>query len=202
MKRWLFETPLLLASKSQARQTLLRDCGIVFETCPADVDERALEDKHALQSHEAIALMLAQAKAQAVSAKMKNRLVLAADQILALGETRLHQCTNREEAINQLQNLSGKTHQLIAVAVLCDPNGQSVEWIEKAEMKMRALSRQETEAYLDLEGPAVLKSVGCYHYESHGKSLFEHVNGALPVILGMPMQGLEQHLIDKGYLRA
>jgi len=202
MTRWLFETPLLLASKSQARQTLLRDCGIAFETCPADVDERALEDKNALQSHEAIALMLAQAKAQAVSAKMKNRLVLAADQILALGETRLHQCTDREEAIDQLQNLSGKTHHLIAVAVLRDPNGQSVEWIEKAEMKMRALSRQETEAYLDLEGPAVLKSVGCYHYESHGKSLFEHVNGALPVILGMPMQGLEQHLIDKGYLRA
>ena len=202
MTRWLFETPLILASKSQARQTLLRDCGIAFETCPADLDERALEDKHALQSHEAIALMLAQAKAQSVWAKMKNRLVLAADQILALGETRLHQCTNREEAINQLQSLSGKTHHLIAVAVLRDPNGQSVEWIEKAEMKMRTLSRQETEAYLDLEGPAVLKSVGCYHYESHGKSLFEHVNGALPVILGMPMQGLEQHLIDKGYLRA
>jgi septum formation protein len=202
MTRWLFETPLILASKSQARQTLLRDCGIAFETCPADVDERALEDKNALQSHEAIALMLAQAKAQAVSAKMKNRLVLAADQILALGETRLHQCTDREKAINQLQNLSGKTHHLIAVAVLRDPNGQSVEWIEKAEMQMRTLSRQETEAYLDLEGPAVLKSVGCYHYESHGRSLFEHVNGALPVILGMPMQGLEQHLIDKGYLRA
>jgi septum formation protein len=202
MTRWLFETPLILASKSQARQTLLWDCGIDFETCPADVDERALEDKHALQSHEAIALMLAQAKAQAVSAKMKNRLVLAADQILALGETRLHQCTDREEAINQLQNLSGKTHHLIAVAVLRDPNGQSVEWIEKAEMRMRNLSRQEIETYLDLEGPAVFKSVGCYHYESHGKSLFEHVNGALPVILGMPMQGLEQHLIDKGYLRA
>jgi septum formation protein len=202
MTRWLFETPLILASKSQARQTLLRDCGISFETCPADLDERALENKNALQSHEAIALMLAQAKAQAVSAKMKNRLVLAADQILALGETRLHQCTDREEAINQLQNLSGKTHHLIAVAVLRDTNGQSVEWIEKAEMKMRALSRQETEAYLDLEGPAVLKSVGCYHYESHGRSLFEHVNGALQVILGMPMQGLEQHLIDKGYLRA
>jgi len=202
MTRWLFETPLILASKSQARQTLLRDCGIAFETCPADVYERALEDKNAFQSHEAIARMLAQAKAQAVSAKMKNRLVLAADQILALGETRLHQCTNREEAINQLQSLSGKTHHLIAVAVLRDPNGQSVEWIEKAEMKMRTLSRQETEAYLDLEGPAVLKSVGCYHYESHGKSLFKHVNGALPVILGMPMQGLEQHLIDKGYLRA
>jgi len=201
MTRWLFETPLILASKSQARQTLLWDCGIAFETCPADVDERAVEDKHALQSHEAIALMLAQAKAQAVSAKMKNRLVLAADQILALGETRLHQCTNREEAIDQLQKLSGKTHHLIAVAVLRDPNGQSVEWIEKAEMRMRNLSRQETEAYLDLEGPAVLKSVGCYHYESHGKSLFEHVNGALPVILGMPMQGLEQHLIKKGYLR-
>jgi septum formation protein len=202
MTRWLFETPLILASKSQARQTLLRDCGIAFEICPADVDERALEDKNTFQSHEAIALMLAQVKAQAVSAKMKNRLVLAADQILALGETRLHQCTDREEAIDQLQNLSGKTHHLIAVAVLRDPNGQSVEWIEKAEMKMRTLSRQETEAYLDLEGPAVLKSVGCYHYESHGKSLFEHINGALPVILGMPMQGLEQHLIDKGYLRA
>ena len=202
MTRWLFETPLILASKSQARQTLLRDCGIAFEICPADVDERALEDKNTFQSHEAIALMLAQVKAQAVSAKMKNRLVLAADQILALGETRLHQCTDREEAIDQLQNLSGKTHHLIAVAVLRDPNGQSVEWIEKAEMKMRTLSRQETEAYLDLEGPAVLKSVGCYHYESHGKSLFEHINGALPVILGMPMQGLEQHLIDNGYLRA
>jgi len=90
---------------------------------------------------------------------------------------------------------------LIAVAVLRDQHGQSVEWIEKAEMRMRNLSRQEIEAYLDQEGPAVLKSVGCYHYESHGRSLFEHVKGALPVIMGMPMQGLEQHLIDKEYLR-
>ena len=80
-------------------------------------------------------------------------------------------------------------------------DGQSVEWIEKAEMRMRNLSRQEIETYLDQEGPAVLKSVGCYHYESHGRSLFEDVKGTLPVIMGMPMQGLQQHLIDKGYLR-
>jgi len=113
----------------------------------------------------------------------------------------LHQCKEREEAIDQLQKLSGQTHDLISVAVLRDQDGQSVEWIEKAEMRMRNLSRQEIETYLDQEGPAVLKSVGCYHYESHGRSLFENVKGGLPVIMGMPMQGLEQHLIDKGYLR-
>jgi septum formation protein len=202
MTRWLFDTPLLLASKSQARQALLRDCGIAFEICPADVDERALENENAFQSHEAIALMLAHAKAHAVSATRKDRLVLAADQILALGETRLHQCKDREEAIDHLQKLSGQTHHLISVAVLRDQDGQSVEWSEKASLRMRKLSRQEIEAYLDQEGPAVLKSVGCYHYESHGRFLFEHVTGALPVILGMPMQGLEQYLIDKGYLRA
>ena len=201
MTRWLFDTPLLLASQSQARQALLRNCGIHFEICPADIDERALEDQNGLQSHETIALMLAHAKAQAVSATMKDRLVLAADQILALGETRLHQCKERAEAIEQLQKLSGQKHHLISVAVLREQDGQSVEWIEKAEMRMRNLSRQEIETYLDQEGPAVLKSVGCYHYESHGRSLFEDVKGTLPVIMGMPMQGLQQHLIDKGYLR-
>lgn len=202
MTRWLFETPLLLASKSQARQKLLRDRGIVFETCPADVDERILEEKNADQSHEVIAFMLAHAKAQAVSALMKGRLVLAADQILALGDRRLHQCHNREEAVSQLQKLSGQTHHLISAAVLYDQDGQCVEWIEKADMRMRNLSRQEIEDYLDQEGPAVLKSVGCYHYESYGKSLFEQVIGDLPVIMGMPMQGLDYYLMNKGYLRS
>ena len=202
MTRWLSDKPLLLASKSLARQSLLQSSGIVFEVCPAHLDERALENNAAFSSHAELALILARAKAQAVWQNFPNRCVLAADQLLVMDEKRFHQCVDYNEAIEHLQKLSGKTHTLISAAVLIDANNQSHEWLEKAEMSMRVLLLSDIEAYLDMEGPDVLKSVGCYHYESHGKILFSQAAGTLPCILGMPMHGLEQYLINKGYLEA
>ena len=202
MTQWLSQKPLLLASKSQARQNLLHACHIRFEVCPADLDERALEQQNKHINERDMALLLARAKAQAVSRLYPDHFILAADQILVLEDKRLHQCTDRNHAIAQLQSLSGKTHRLISAVVLIDDNKQSHEWVDIAEMQMRDLSRVEIEAYLDEEGSAVLKSVGCYHYESKGEMLFSKVTGSIPTIMGMPIDGLVRHLITKGLLSA
>ena len=202
MTRWLYETPLLLASKSQARQALLLSLDILFETAAADLDERRIETDNASAPHDALALILARAKARAVLQKIPGRCVLAADQLLVMQEKRFHQCADRQQAIAQLQILAGNTHTLVSAVVFIDEKNQIHQWLEKADMTMRNLSALEIETYLDLEGPAVLNSVGCYHYESHGKNLFTDVKGSLPCILGMPVYDLEHHLVSKGYLGA
>ena len=198
---WVAAKPLLLASKSEARQFLLRSCGIEFEVAPVDFDERAFEKDHSKLLPDEMALALAQAKAQKAVMKHQGRMVLAADQILLFEGHCLHQCANREEALKQLQTLSGKTHDLISAAVLVDENNQQHVWQEKAEMQMRPLTVSEIEDYFDLEGPQILKSVGCYNYESHGRLFFSNVKGSVPAILGMPMQGLQDYLRQKGYLQ-
>jgi septum formation protein len=199
---WLAASPLLLASRSKARQDLLRSYGIEFETAPVDFDERAFEKNNQSLKPDELALALATEKARKAREIHADRLVLAADQILLFENAYLHQCQTYEEAIRQLQTLSGKTHYLISAAVLLDDNNHQEVWQETAEMQMRDLTEKEIKDYFDLEGPELLKSVGCYHFESHGRKLFSQVKGSVSEILGMPMDGLCRSLMQKGYLAA
>ena len=85
MPLWLAAHPLVLASKSAARRALLEAAGIPVEIAPADVDERAVEAHAGLDDAEAVAVVLAREKARAVAGKHPDRMVLGADQTLALG---------------------------------------------------------------------------------------------------------------------
>ena len=199
--KWVAPQPLVLASKSKARQNLLRAYGIEFETVSIDFDERAFENAQPSLRPDALACALAQAKAEKAQIKNPNRLILAADQVLVIEDQCLHQCATRDDALQQLARLSGKTHHLISAAVMIDEQGHQQLWQDKAEMQMRELTDQERETYFDLEGPQLLGSVGCYFYESHGQKLFSHVTGSLPVIMGLPLEGLKQNLIERGYLK-
>ena len=198
---WLAAKPLLLASKSQARQTLLRSCGITFESRGVEFDERGFEKTHPALKPAALAGAWAQAKADVARITHPDRMILAADQILLFEDHVLHQCPTRAEARAQLQKLSGKSHHLISAAVILDEDNNRNTWQETATLHMRPLSVDEIDAYLDREGPAVLNSVGCYFYESHGALLFERVTGSLPAIMGLPLDGIKQFLIEQGYLK-
>ena len=198
---WLAAKPLLLASKSYARQTLLRSCGIVFEASAIEFDERGFEKTHPALKPAALAGALAQAKADVARITHPDRMILAADQILLFEDQVLHQCPTRAKARAQLQKLSGKSHHLISAAVLLDEKNNFHAWQETATLHMRPLSVDEIDAYLDREGPAVLNSVGCYFYESHGAQLFERFTGSRPAIMGLPLDGIKQFLIEQGYLK-
>src|SRR4051812_38915557 len=119
MALWLAKTPLVLASKSEVRRALLADAGIPIEVRPADIDERAIETRAGSNDPAAIAALLAREKARAVSAAMPGRLVLGADQTLALGSRLFTKPADMAAARAQLKALRGQSHALhAAIAVM------------------------------------------------------------------------------------
>jgi len=202
MPLWLAARPLVLASKSAIRRTMLTDAGIPVEIAPADIDERALENRAAPRAAGNIAALLAREKARAIAAHLPGRLVLGADQTLALGERRFSKPADRAAARDQLKSLRGRTHELhTAIALAC--NGAVVfEHREAARLTMRAFSDEFLESYLDAMGAAVTASVGGYQLEQAGVQLFERIDGDHFVILGLPLLALLAYLRRTGSLAA
>jgi len=187
MTLWRGKHPLILASQSRARQILLANAGLNFETVPAKIDERAIQQASGLSTAGDIAALLAREKALFVSAQRSGRYVIAADQTLALGTQLLSKPTGRASAAEQLHTLAGHRHELYAaVAVACD--GKILfENVAMARMTMRRLMDAEIDAYLDQAGAAVTSSVGAYQLEGLGVHLFERIEGDHFTILGLPL---------------
>jgi septum formation protein len=121
MTLWLGKAPLMLASQSKARQALLADAGIEFESDPADIDERAIQASSGLSAPGDIAGLLAREKSRTVSDRRPGRYVVGADQTLTLGSRIFNKPAGRAQAADQLRALSGHCHELhAAVAVVRD----------------------------------------------------------------------------------
>jgi septum formation protein len=200
MTIWRGKQPLILASQSRIRQTLLANAGITCEAIPADIDERAVQDTSKLTEPGAIASLLAREKALFVSAKNPGRYVVGADQTLALGLRLFNKPAGRAQALDQLRALAGNTHELhSAVAVAFDGKPVFAD-IAVARMTMRRLSGEEVRAYLDTAGEAVTSSVGAYQLEGLGVNLFERIEGDHFTILGLPLLSLLAFLRGRGLL--
>jgi nucleoside triphosphate pyrophosphatase len=187
MTLWRGSDPLILASQSRARQALLANAGLQFETLPADIDERALQQGSKLSAPGEIAGLLACEKARWVSARKAGHYVIGADQTLALGNRLFNKPDGRAAAAEQLRTLSGQTHDLhSAIAVVRD--GKLVfETVAFARLSMRPLSGHDIRTYLDEAGEAVTSSVGAYQLEGLGVHLFERIEGDHFTILGLPL---------------
>jgi septum formation protein len=202
MPLWLADKPLVLASKSASRRAILEAAGIPLEVCPADIDERAVEDAAAPGAPGEVARLLAREKALAVAAKMPGRLVLGADQTLSLGKDRFDKPVDRNAAREQLRALAGRTHELhSAIAFVRDGNVR-YEHVAVARMTMRAFSDRFLDAYLDAAGPAVTASVGAYQVEGLGIHLFATLEADHSTILGLPLIPTLSFLRAEGYLEA
>lgn len=190
MTIWSGKERLILASQSRARHLLLASAGIPFEALPAAVDERAIQQNSGLISPGAIAAHLAREKAAFISGRYPGRLVIGADQTLALGERMFSKSAGRRQAADQLRALAGRTHELhSAVAVVLD--GKTLfEDVAVARMTMRPLSDIAIAAYLDAAGEGVTASVGAYQLEGLGVHLFERIEGDHFTILGLPLLSL------------
>ena len=187
MTLWLGKCPLILASQSRARQTLLANAGIRFEAIPADIDERAVQKTSGLASPGEVGALLAREKALAVSARQPGKFVVGADQTLALGERLFSKPAGRAQAAEQLRALAGQSHELYsAVAVARDGKILFAD-VAVAHMTMRGLSESEIDAYLEEAGEAVTTSVGAYQLEGLGVHLFERIEGDHFTILGLPL---------------
>jgi septum formation protein len=200
MPFWLADEPLVLASKSTIRHAILRDAGIPVAVEPADIDERAIEQRSAKEDAGELAAVLACEKARTVAARFPGRLVLGADQTLALGERRFSKPADRAGARGQLAALRGQTHELHSAVALARGSSVLFEHREVARLTMRSFSDQFLEAYLDAAGAAVTASVGGYQLEKVGIQLFEHIQGDHFTILGLPLVPLLDYLRTAGWL--
>lgn len=199
---WREPAPLVLASKSAIRAQLLRGAHIPVEIRPSEIEERAVESSlsHDGATPSSVAGALAAAKAIDVSARTPGRLVLGADQTLSLDGERFTKPTDRATGRAQLARLSGKTHLLATGAALARDGLVVWSGIAEARMRMRPLSDEFVETYLDVAGEGVLTSVGGYQYEGAGVHLFETVEGDFGTILGLPLLAVAGALREIGAL--
>ena len=186
---WRAAEPLILASKSPSRRALLLAVGLDAEVIAAQVDERALEDRHLARggSLESLAGELAQAKALAVSAIRPHAYCLGADQTLTLEGRIFHKAGDFDEARRSLAALSGKTHRLTSAFCVARGGQSLVVDGDHADLRMRPLDPVTISRYLDRAGPAALASVGGYQVEGLGAHLMDHIEGEHSVVLGLPM---------------
>ncbi len=200
MPLWRAAEPLVLASRSSPRRAMLEAAGIPIEVCIPDLDERALEAAAGPRGPAETAVLLAGEKAKAVA--ITHRLVVGADQTLALGTRRFDKPKDRAAAREQLRVLSGQTHQLHSAVAVARDGELLFAATDTASLTMRNLSDTFLDAYLDTAGAAVLDSVGAYQLEAVGIHLFARVDGDHFTILGLPLLKLLEFLRREGSLAA
>ncbi|MGD9921590.1 MAG: nucleoside triphosphate pyrophosphatase [Pseudorhodoplanes sp.] len=202
MQFWSAPAPLILASKSLARRTMLSAVGIPIEIVHAQIDERAIERTLGeKRDPDELALLLSWEKASAVSFKLPSRIVVGADQTLAMGSVRFNKPADRDEAREQLRRLRGNSHTLHSAVSLVQDGSVLFKVVDTARLRMRNFSDKFLEEYLEAAGPSVTQSVGGYQLEKLGIHLFERVEGDYFTILGMPLLPLLAFLRQQAYLK-
>lgn len=200
MTLWRGEQPLVLASKSATRLSLLVHAGVPVETVSAEVDERTVEEEAGDIDPAQVALLLARAKALGGAAAAPGRIVVGADQTLALGPEIFHKPKSVEAARDQLRRLAGHTHALHSAAAVAFDGTIVFDVVVSAFLTMRPLTEDTLESYLGAAGQRVLTSVGAYQLESVGVHLFTRVDGDHFTILGLPLLPLLAFFRQQGLL--
>ena len=192
--------PLILASQSQARARLLRTVRVEIEVVPARVDEAAVKDslREAGAAPRDVADALADLKAARVSARHPGRLVLGADQVLAVKDQLLDKPADLQEAREHLMLLRGQRHELFSAAVIYESSRPVWRHVGTARLRMRSFSEAFLERYLSHHGETVLESVGAYKLEEGGAALFDQVEGDYFSVLGLPLLPLLDYLRLRG----
>ena len=200
MSLWRAAEPLVLASQSAVRRAVLEGAGIPLEVVPADIDERGIAAQAGLDDPGEIATLLAREKARAIAARMPGRLVLGADQTLALGARAFSKPPDLAAAREQLKALRGATHALHAAIALARDGAIVFEHRAVALLTMRDFSDDFLDSYLAVAGMAVTTSVGAYQVERTGIQLFERIDGDHFTIMGLPLLPLLEFLRQQKFL--
>ena len=191
----------VLASTSPTRRRMLEAAGVpVHAADRPGVDED--EVKAAFRADGAgpddVAEALAEMKAHRVAARHSGCLVMGADQMLEVDGAWLDKPETRDQVAQTLRTLSGKSHRLIACAVVVKDGGRIWHQIESAKLTVRPLSEEFIQNYLDAVGPAAFDSVGAYQLEGLGAQLFTRVQGDYFTVLGLPLLALMDLLRNHG----
>jgi septum formation protein len=202
MSLWRAAEPLVLASQSAVRRAVLEGAGIPLEMVPADIDERGIAARAGIDDPGEIATLLAREKARVIAARMPGRLVLGADQTLALGARAFSKPADLAAAREQLKALRGTTHALHAAIALARDSAIVFEHRAIALLTMRNFSDDFLDSYLAVAGLAVTTSVGAYQVERTGIQLFERIDGDHFTIMGLPLLPLLDFLRQQKFVVA
>ena len=187
---------IILASKSKVRKKILESNKISFIVKPSNVDEDNI--KESLLKEKAtptiISKNLAELKANKISQKFTNQMVLGADSIIDLKGEIISKPNDRAEALDILERLNGKTHQL--VSSICISKGGSMIWnyTDKASLTMKKMTKEELKTYLEKISDEVLYAYNVYQIEGEGRSLFSKIEGDEDTIMGLPIKKIKEYL--------
>ena len=187
---------IILASKSKVRKEILNSNEIYCEVVPSNVDEDNVKISLLKEnaSPEIISKNLAELKANKVSAKFNDKLVIGADSVIDLDGKIISKPINRTEALNILKLLNGKPHFLIS-SVCISKNGKMIwNYTDKAELLMKNHELKELKNYLSKIDDKTLYAYNVYQIEGPGRVLFSEIKGDKNTIMGLPIKKIKEYL--------
>ena len=187
---------IILASKSKVRKNILSKNGVECDVVPSNVDEDSV--KMALlrdnASSKTISKNLAELKANKISLKFKDQLVMGADSVIDLEGSIISKPNDRKEAFNILKSLNGKSHTLISS--VCISRGGEMIWnfTDEATLTMKKFLTSELQDYLSKISDETLYAYNVYQIEGLGKNLFSKIQGDKDTIMGLPIKKIIEYL--------
>ena len=187
---------IILASKSGVRKKILEENNIQCKIEPSNVDEDSV--KESLLKRKAsptiISKNLAELKANKISQKFIEEIVLGADSVIDLEGEIISKPNDRAEALEILKRMNGKTHQLISS--VCISRGGSMIWnyTDKASLTMKNMTFLELENYLEKISDEDLYAYNVYQIEGEGRNLFSKIEGDEDTIMGLPVKKIKEYL--------
>ncbi len=189
---------IILASKSKVRKEILDLNNIKCEVVPSNVDEESIKVSliNNKASPELISKNLAEVKANKISTKFRDQLVLGADSVIDLNGNIISKPENRVKALSILKDLNNKSHYLIS-SVCISKNGSMIwNFTDKAKLTMKNFSEDELKTYLSKISDDALFSYNVYQIEGIGKTLFSNIEGDKDTIMGLPIKKIKEYLIN------
>ena len=187
---------IILASKSEVRKEILDKNNIKCIVEPSNVDEEPVKESLLKEqaSSEIISKNLAELKANKVSMKKNDEIVLGADSVIDLEGELISKPESREEAMEILRKLNGKSHFLIS-SVCISKNGSMVwNYTDKAYLTMKDFSENELITYLNKISDEALYAYNVYQIEGEGRTLFSKIDGDEDTIMGLPVKKIKEYL--------
>ena len=187
---------IILASKSKVRKDILTENNIDCEAIQSNVDEDPIKDSLIAEgaTPEIISKNLAELKANKVSSNLYDELVLGADSVIDLNGELISKPSSREEAMNILRKLNGKSHYLISSVCISKNNSMIWNHTDKAKLTMKNFSEVELKDYLNKIPDEALYAYNVYQIEGEGKNLFEKIEGDKDTIMGLPITQIKTYM--------
>ena len=187
---------IILASKSKVRKDILETSGIFCDVVPSNVDEDSVKETLIKEnaSPEIISKNLAELKANKVSIKFADKLVIGADSVIDLKGKIISKPEDRKEAFEILKSLNGKSHYLISSVCISKTGNMIWNYTDKAVLTMKNFSDDELELYLSKISDEALYAYNVYQIEGEGRNLFSKIDGDEDTIMGLPVKQIKEYL--------